>query len=348
MFVPVVDSNNRPLMPTTPARAKRWIKSGKATPFFKKGVFCVRLNVEPSNRNYQPIAVGVDLGSKREGFTVKSKAHTYFNIQTHTVDWVKDHIETRRNMRRARRFRKTSCRQNRKNRLVNKQKLPPSTKARWQWKLRICKWLESIFPVTVFVVEDIKAKTRKNGRKWNVMFSPLEVGKQWFYSELRQIANLETRSGNDTYTERQALGLKKSKNKLSNKFDAHCVDSWVLANWYVGGHTVPDNTSLTEVVPLEFHRRQLHRLQHQVGRVRPRYGGTISAGLKRGSIVKHSKYGFCYVGGWQESPTKKNPNRKTISLHALSTGKRLTQNALPKDCKFCAYNSWRMTLVKTS
>lgn len=129
MFVRVVDRNNRPLMPTTTSRARRWMSSGKATPFFKKGVFCVRLNQEPSNRNTQPIAVGVDPGSKREGYTVKSQARTYLNIQAHTVDWVKDHVEVRRSMRRARRFRNTPCRQNRKNRLVNKQKLPPSTKA---------------------------------------------------------------------------------------------------------------------------------------------------------------------------------------------------------------------------
>ena len=142
-------------------------------------------------------------------------------------------------MRRARRFRNTPCRQNRKNRLVSKQKLPPSTKARWQWKLRICKWLTLMFPVSTFVVEDIKAKTWKGARRWNVMFSPLEVGKKWFYSELEGLANLETRTGNDTYEIRQALGLKKSKNKLSNNFDAHCVDSWVLANWFVSGESSP-------------------------------------------------------------------------------------------------------------
>lgn len=342
MFVPVVDQSNCPLMPTTPSRARRWIKSGKATPFFKKGVFCVRLNVESSNKNTQPIAIGIDPGSKREGFTVKSRKYTYLNIQTHAVDWVKDHVEIRRNMRRARRFRKTPCRQNRRNRLANKVKLPPSTKARWQWKLRICKWLASLFPVSVFVVEDIKAKTWKGACKYNVMFSPLEVGKQWFYSELRQLANLETRSGFDTYQTRQELGLKKSKNKLSNKFDAHCVDSWALANWYVEGHAKPDNTSLIEIIPLEFHRRQLHRLQHAAGHIRSRYGGTMSAGLKRGSVVRHPKYGFSYVGGWQESPTKKDPDRKTISLHSLDTGKRLCQNALPADCKFLSYNSWRI------
>ncbi|MBO3462406.1 RRXRR domain-containing protein [Aetokthonos hydrillicola Thurmond2011] len=342
MFVAVVDQNNRPLMPTTPARARRWIKSKKATPFFKKGVFCVRLNVEPSNRNCQPIAVGVDPGSKREGFTVKSKAHTYLNVQTHAVDWVKDHVETRRNMRRTRRNRKTPCRKNRSNRLANKQKLAPSTLARWQWKLRICKWLSAMFPVTAFVVEDIKAKTWKNGKKWNRMFSPLEVGKQWFYGQLQLRAPLQTKSGKDTYELRLVLGLKKSKNKLSNKFDAHCVDSWVLANWYTDGHLAPDNTKLIEIIPLRFHRRQLHRLEHAPGHIRSRYGGTISVGFKRGSIVKHPKYGFTYVSGWQESPTKKDPDRKTISLHSLKTGKRLCQNAVPTDCKFLSYNSWRV------
>lgn len=340
MFVPVANSQNRPLMPTTPSRARRWIKSGKATPFWKKGVFCVRLNVEPSNTNHQPIAVGIDPGSKREAFTVKSQSHTYLNIQTHAVDWVKDRG---RNMRRARRFRNTPCRQNRTNRLVNKNRIPPSTKARWQWKLRIANWLTKMFPVSAFVVEDIKARTWKNGCKWNVSFSPLEVGKQWFYSELKKIAHLETRSGNDTYKMRQSLGLKKSKQKLESSFEAHCVDSWVLSNWYVEGHTQPDNTQLIEVIPLEFHRRQLHRLQHAPGHIRPRYGGTLSAGFKRGSIVKHPKYGLCYVGGWALSPTKKDLHRKTISLHSLDTGKRLCQNAAPMDCKFLSYNSWRIT-----
>lgn len=76
-------------MPTTPARARKWIASKKATPFWKKGVFCVRLNVEPSSRNLQEIAVGIDPGSKKEAFTVKSKLHTYLNIQTDAVTWVK-------------------------------------------------------------------------------------------------------------------------------------------------------------------------------------------------------------------------------------------------------------------
>ncbi|MBE9166574.1 RRXRR domain-containing protein, partial [Pleurocapsales cyanobacterium LEGE 06147] len=46
MYVPVVDQNQVPLMPTTSARAKRWVKCGKATGFWKRGIFCVRLNQE--------------------------------------------------------------------------------------------------------------------------------------------------------------------------------------------------------------------------------------------------------------------------------------------------------------
>ena len=101
-FVPVVDLNQKPLMPTTPSRARRMIKSGKSTPFFKKGIFCIRLNQKPSDNKTQEIVIGIDPGSKREGFTVKSESHTYLNAQTKAIDWVKDAIEVRKNMRRGR------------------------------------------------------------------------------------------------------------------------------------------------------------------------------------------------------------------------------------------------------
>lgn len=337
--IPVVDSNQVPLMPTTSARADRWIKSGKATPFWKKGIFCVRLNVEPSNRNYQDIACGIDPGSKIEGYTVASAAHQYLNIQALAVDWVKKHVKTRREMRRSRRNRKTPCRQPRSNRLRNKVRLPSSTKARWQWKLRIASWLSKIYPITVFVVEDIKAKAW--GGRWGKTFSPLQSGKDWFYSQLEKLAPVELLQGHETAELRSQLGLKKTKNKMAEVFYAHCVDSFTLAYSAVDGNAKPDNRDLLIVTPLRFHRRQLHRLEHAPGHIRSRYGGTISAGFKRGSIVKHPKWGLTYVGGEMVKPTKKEPERKVISLHSIETGKRLTQSANPKDIKFLTYNTWR-------
>jgi hypothetical protein len=343
-------------MPTTSARARRWIRDGKATPFFCKGIFCVRLNVEQSNpvRNFklppegvsynpletfkvsngannflEPVVVGIDPGSKKEAFTVKSESHTYLNIQADAVTWVKDAVKTRREMRRTRRYRKTPCRQPRFNR--KKGGIPPSTRARWLWKLRIVNWLSKIYPITDFVVEDIKAIT-KGKRKWDVSFSPLEVGKKWFYSELEKLGQVHLKLGFETKEERDRLGLTKLSDKTKNSFNAHCVDSWVLANWYVGGHITPENKGMLFVSPLRFHHRQLHALQPSKGGIRRLYGGTRSEGFKRGAYVKHKKYGVCFVGG---------VSKRRISLHSLEDGKRLTQNAKAQDCKHCSFASFR-------
>jgi hypothetical protein len=329
MFVPVIDKDRRPLMPTTPSRARRWIKVGKATPFWSNGVFCVRLNVKPSDTKKQDIVVGIDPGSKREAFTVKSDTHTYLNVLADAVTWVKDAVKERRGLRRTRRKRKTPCRQDRMNRI--RSGIPPSTRARWQLKLRVVNRLRRVFPITDFVVEDIKAVTRGK-KEWDVLFSPLEVGKRWFYNTLRKLGNLKIKRGYETKELRDTLGLKKIGNKMSESFNAHNVDSWVLANWWIGGHTTPDNTKIKRMIPLHFHRRQLHRIQPDKKGNRKRYGGTMSLGLKKGSLIKHLEHGLCYVGG---------NLRGRLSIHSFNTGKRIRQDAAIEDVKFLSYNAFR-------
>lgn len=335
MFVPVVDKEQQPLMPTTPARARRWIRQGKATPFWKGGVWCVRLNQEPLARETQPIAVGIDPGSKKEALVVKSAVHTYLNTQADAVTWVKEAVLTRSQMRRARRFRKTPCRQPRANRLRNCRKLPPSTKARWQWKLRLCRWLARLFPIATFIVEDIKAAT-KGKPSWDRSFSPLAVGKQWFSQELGKLAPVQTKAGWETKHLRDALGLKKSKQKLAETFSTHCVDAWALAWAGVGGQTTPENIRLLCLTPLQWHRRQLHRLQPEAGGKRKLYGGTRSLGFTRGTLVRHPKYGLAYVGGASEG---------RLSLHGVGAGKRLCQNAKEAVCQRYTILRWRARLL---
>jgi hypothetical protein len=294
---------------------------------FNKGIFYIRL-LDRAEGVTQPVACGIDPGSKYEGYTVKSGKTTFINVQADAVTWVKDAVEVRRDMRRARRLRKTPCRQNRLNR--SRGRLPPSTKARWQWKLRLSHWLATLFPISVFVVEDIKAKT-KGQRKWDASFSPLEVGKHWFYGKLARVAPVQTKRGWDTKTLRDALNLKKTGDKAAKHFGAHCVDSWVLASSAVGG-VKPDNKGIRFVSPLRFHRRQLHALQPVKGGVRRPYGGTRSLGFKRGSLVKHPKWGLCYVGGTSNG---------MISLHSLEDGRRLCRNAKTADCVFLSRLSGR-------
>lgn len=267
LYVPVVDRDGKALMACRPERARELVQKGRAIRRFSRGIFYIRLT-NRAGGELQPVACGIDPGSKREGFTVKSGGRTFLNVQADAVTWVMDTIKTRRELRRGRRFRKTPCRANRKNRARGT--LPPSTRARWGWKLRLARWLSRLYPISVFVVEDIKARTRGQ-RRWDRSFSPLEVGKKWFYSELGRIAPVKTQSGWDTKRQRDVLGLEKIGNKLAEDFRAHCVDSWVMAANEVGG-TAPDNVRLLLVSPMRFHRRQLHRLQPSQGGTRSLYG----------------------------------------------------------------------------
>ncbi len=331
MFVPVVSSEGRPLMPCHPARSRELLASGRAVRRFDRGLFYIRLT-DRAVGNTQPIAVGIDPGSKKEAFSVKSRHHAYLNIQADAVTWVSKSVETRREMRRTRRSRNTPYRKCRRNRGA-KDRLPPSTRARWGWKLRICNWLSRYYPITVFAVEDIKAKSRKGQRRWNRSFSPLQVGKEWFYAELRRLAEVRTYCGHETKALRDVHGLEKIRDKMSDRFAAHCVDSWVLSNAEAGGHSRPDNTGIMHIVPLRFRRRQLHRLQPKIGGERRRYGGTVSLGFKRGTWVRHPRHGVTYVGGRLGGK---------LSLHRLQDGKRLCQNAKPDDCIALTRCSWRV------
>jgi hypothetical protein len=251
------------------------------------------------------------------------------NIQADAVTWVSDALNFRKNARKKRRSRKTPCRSPRYNKKKNR--VSPAVRARWNWKLRVSKWLCGLFPVDCFVVEDVKATSFGN-TKWNKTFSPLQTGKKRFYLELGNLAWVETLQGYETFTIRGQYGLEKATNKAESSFAAHCVDSWVLANWYTGGHTTPDNTNILFIKPLRFHRRQLQVRNPIKGGFRKKFGGTRSQGFKRGSIIRHKKRGIVYVGGAQKD---------RVSLYSLESGKRLCENAKPKECKFLAHNSWR-------
>jgi len=63
MFVPVVSSTNKPLMPCHPARARQLVRNGKALRRFNRGLFYIKLT-QRSDGATQPIALGIDPGSK--------------------------------------------------------------------------------------------------------------------------------------------------------------------------------------------------------------------------------------------------------------------------------------------
>ena len=273
MRIPVVDARGVPLMPCTPAKARHLFKSGKAKPKRNKlGLFYVQLTYEQEPDN-QPLVAGVDPGSKFEGYSVVGTQDTVLNLMVEAPDHVKDAVETRRTMRRARRYRKWRRPKRFDNRLDRKRRIPPSTRGRWEAKARVVAQLLKILPLTDVVVEDVCAELRKGkGRKWNGSFSPVQVGKEHLYKLLEKMGlTVHLCRGHQTKELREKYGLKKTKSKSKQSFDSHAVDAWVMAA-SISGAEKPTCTRLWYIVGAVLHRRQIHRLQASKGGERKPYG----------------------------------------------------------------------------
>src|SRR2546421_5529479 len=136
-----------------PGKARLLLKAGKARPKRDKlGLFFIQLSDEQEPNN-QPLAIGIDPGSKFEGFSVVGTRDTVTNLMVEAPDHVKKAVEVRRTMRRARRQRKWRRPKRFQNRLHRKKRIPPSTRARWEAKARIVAHLNKTMPLTDVVVE---------------------------------------------------------------------------------------------------------------------------------------------------------------------------------------------------
>ena len=70
--VPVLSKLGKPLMPTKPSRARRWLRDGKAKVVHNHlECFAIQLNFD-TQENTQPIAVGIDPGKRYSGIGVQS------------------------------------------------------------------------------------------------------------------------------------------------------------------------------------------------------------------------------------------------------------------------------------
>jgi hypothetical protein len=320
-------------MPCHPARARQLKKKGAKARWFR-GLYAIQLT-HRLDGDRQPIVCGIDPGMKREGFTVQSKSHTYLNIQSDSITSVSYRMLIRKWLRQGRRHRHTPCRQPRSHRRPKKKWLAPTIRSKWALKLGIINYLRKLFPITDFVIEDVAARKFVHFREWNKNFSTLELGKTEYYEKISQLGTLKLLKGYDTAARREELCLKKKHNKLSESFYSHNVDSWVLAS-FVTGRTEVDNENVFRIIPLRFYRRRLHFTCFQKGGVRNKYGGTICGLFKKGSFVKHSRYGLLYVSGG---------TAKGTALSNPSTGVVERQNGAPEEYEFLYYSPWRTNWV---
>ena len=117
MRIAVIDKRGVALMPCTPPKARMLLKEGKAKLKRNKlGLFYLQLTYEQEADN-QPLVVGIDPGSKFEGYSVVGTRDTVVNLMAEAPTHVKRAVEIRRTMRRARRSRKWRRPKRFKNRL---------------------------------------------------------------------------------------------------------------------------------------------------------------------------------------------------------------------------------------
>jgi hypothetical protein len=318
MRIPVISPDNQPLMPTTPARARKWIESGKAVKRWSDcGQFCVQLVSEPSGRETQSIVIGIDPGKKYSGIGVQSAKFTLYTA--HLVlpfQTVKDRMESRRIMRRTRRGRRINRkvefakRAHRQKRFANRRqsKLPPSIRANRQLELRIVSELCKIYPISEIRYEYVKARGNKG-------FSPVMVGQKWMLIQLTDFAPVSTIFGWETANMRGRLGLEKHKfDKSKQCFETHAVDGVAIAasnfvqykRYHRLGEDGAEWVGDVEITKAPFFvikrppysRRQLHLMVPTKGGNRRKYGGsTVYGGFRKGDLVRTEKYGIAYVCG---------------------------------------------------
>ncbi|NEO31595.1 MAG: hypothetical protein F6K36_14400 [Symploca sp. SIO3C6] len=319
--VPVISKFGKPLMPTKPSRARRWLKEGKAR-IYRNDLqqFAIQLTIDADTKT-QPIAVGIDPGKLFTGIGVQSVKATLFTAHLELpFKSVTKRMSDRRMMRRGRRGRRINRklpynqRSHRQVRFNNRKarKLPPSIRSNRQLEYRVVKELTELFPVSGIVYEYIKAKGNKG-------FSPAMVGQKVMIEEwLPQLAPVTTRYGWETSNLRQYLGLTKDKSNKANQTPAtHAVDGIALAaHYFLRWKELRGKygywQGICQVTPAPFlvvkrppvSRRQLHLMVFAKGGKRRKYGATVTChGLRKGDFVETERKGVKYRG-WVSGDTK--------------------------------------------
>jgi hypothetical protein len=315
-------------MPTTSARARKWVESGKAIKRWSDcGQFYVQLTTEPSGRATQDIVIGVDPGKNYSGIGVVSARFTLYTA--HLIlpfKTVRERMDNRRLMRRGRRGRRIDrkvefkYRAHRQKRFSNRRqgKLAPSIRANRQLELLIAAELCKIYPVAEiryeYVRADVDKTSGRKGARSGKGFSPVMVGQAWMLEQLSKFAPVVKVEGYQTAQVRHHLGLTKNKaDKSKPEFNTHAVDGVAIAashfveyrkyhsrdadgaRWF--GCVSITSAPFFVIRRPPYSRRQLHLMLPAAGGTRRKYGGsTTRHGFRKGDLVNSPK-GIGYVSG---------------------------------------------------
>ena len=184
MLVYVLKQNGQPFMPTERfGKVRRLLKEGKAK-VVRREPFTIKLLYEPGTNVVQECYCGVDTGSKHIGVAVVGNDKVLYQSQIELRDDIKKKMDTRRQARKFRRFRKTRHRKcrflNRRN-SIKKDRLPPSVQHKVQAHIDEIEFCKKILPISdeniILEVSQFDTALMKNPSLMN------EKIKKWGYQQ---------------------------------------------------------------------------------------------------------------------------------------------------------------------
>ena len=153
-MVYVLSISSKPLMPCTEAKARHLLKAKKAA-VIRCEPFVIQLNFECENQT-QSVTLGVDAGAKHIGLSASTVKRELYSSEVVLRTDLTKLISTRRELRRARRNRKTRYRKPRfSNRVKTKKQgwLAPTVLNRINAHLKVVDNVCKILPVAKIIVE---------------------------------------------------------------------------------------------------------------------------------------------------------------------------------------------------
>jgi len=154
MLVYVKNCKDEPLMPCSPCVARKLLKNGEAK-VVSRNPFTIKLLFNSSSYK-QEVVAGMDTGSKSIGCAVISNGKVLYQSEVQIRQDVSKKMKQRLMYRRTRRSRKTRYRKPRFDNRSSMRKtgrLAPSIRSKVNSHLREKKFIESILPVTRWIVE---------------------------------------------------------------------------------------------------------------------------------------------------------------------------------------------------
>ncbi|MCJ7767410.1 RRXRR domain-containing protein [Candidatus Bathyarchaeota archaeon] len=312
VFVLAIDG--KPLTPTTPCRAKRLMREGQAKPKWNKfGCFGIQMLVE-TRRETPKTALGVDFGTKFEGYAVAVGKENNLAVMWKLPDKKKlvKKLEERRILRRARRQR--NCRR-RECRFDNRERqgfLAPAQRLIVNSRLKCLQELYATYPIQKASLEDVRFNHRD--KRWGKNFSTVEIGKTVIRNFLQEHGDLYQWSGHDTQDFREQFGYRKSSSKSGENFNAHCSDALALAVEVGAKEHIPKGRFIVVDDTYRCKRRKLHDTQPAKGNIREKYSTGNFKGIRKGTVCKHGQI----VGGTKNNFFIRNWENKRISRANIS------------------------------